>query len=140
MLAKMHSCLIILFRQKSWRCQKSLARNNEQVEEDQPLMEAGLDSLGAVELRNALNEQFGADLSATFMFDYPTMAAMAAHIHAAIVQRTAIELDQAQGIPHARDSRQTRAPVNHTDVYDAVNSVLKDLAVAVLPDQVNLLL
>lgn len=101
-------------------------------------MDAGLDSLGAVELRNALNEQFGADLSATFMFDYPTMAAMAAHIHAVIVERTATELDHAQGSAHARDRRQIRASVNHNDIFDAVTRVLADLALAVLPDQVSL--
>lgn len=39
-------------------------------------MDAGLDSLGAVELRSALADRFAVDLPATLVFDYPTAAAL----------------------------------------------------------------
>ena len=50
------------------------------VPEDQPLMEAGLDSIGAVELRNAVSASFGIELPATVTFDYPTPHALAQYI------------------------------------------------------------
>lgn len=43
-------------------------------------MEAGLDSLGAVELRNSVQARFGVELPATVTFDYPTQSALAAFI------------------------------------------------------------
>jgi hypothetical protein len=43
------------------------------VEPDQALMEAGLDSLAAVELRNAVVARFGAAMPATLALDYPTL-------------------------------------------------------------------
>lgn len=47
-------------------------------------MQAGLDSLGAVELRNALMARFGIAVSATVAFDHPTPAALAAHVAATL--------------------------------------------------------
>ena len=41
-----------------------------------PLMEAGMDSLGAVELRTALGAKFGIELPATITFDHPSVAAL----------------------------------------------------------------
>jgi acyl transferase domain-containing protein len=51
-----------------------------QVAPDQPLMEAGMDSLGAVELRTTLNTTFNADFPATITFDYPTITALTTFI------------------------------------------------------------
>ena len=46
------------------------------VEADEPLMDAGLDSLGAVELRNALAKVVGMELPGTLVFDYPSSQAL----------------------------------------------------------------
>ena len=59
------------------------------VEPDVPLMEAGLDSLGAVELRASLGAKFGIELPATVVFDYPSVAALAGYLAPSVAQRTA---------------------------------------------------
>ena len=46
-----------------------------EVAPDVPLMSAGLDSLGAVELRNGITAKFGISMPATVAFDYPTLQA-----------------------------------------------------------------
>ena len=43
-----------------------------------------MDSLGAVELRNAVMAKFGITVSATVAFDHPTGAALAAHVSATL--------------------------------------------------------
>ena len=49
---------------------------------DVPLMEAGLDSLGAVEFRSRLSSQLAdAKLPETLVFDYPTLRQVKAHVH-----------------------------------------------------------
>jgi len=45
---------------------------------------AGLDSLGAVELRNTLESAFGVQLPPTLVFDFPTADAVAHCIRASL--------------------------------------------------------
>ena len=47
-----------------------------------PLMEAGLDSIGAVELRNAVSAKYGIELPATVTFDYPNVGELAQYLAA----------------------------------------------------------
>ena len=45
-----------------------------------PLMSAGLDSISATELGNALAERFDTELPQTVLFDHPTIGAVASLI------------------------------------------------------------
>ena len=51
-----------------------------EVSPTQPLMAAVMDSLAAVELRNAIGSTFSITLPATLAFDFPTLTAIADHV------------------------------------------------------------
>jgi len=50
------------------------------LDPDRPFTDIGIDSLTALELRTTLNQHTGLTLPATFAFDYPTPATLAAHL------------------------------------------------------------
>ena len=52
----------------------------EAVDEDAPLMAAGLDSLGATEVHRGLQAATGLPLPATLIFDYPTTSALTEYL------------------------------------------------------------
>ncbi|MET8704718.1 SDR family NAD(P)-dependent oxidoreductase, partial [Kitasatospora sp. NPDC004723] len=63
------------------------------IDADRGFLEMGIDSLTAVELRNNLNSGSGLRLPATVLFDYPTPAALAAHLRTEVVPEESSSVD-----------------------------------------------
>jgi 3-oxoacyl-(acyl-carrier-protein) synthase/acyl carrier protein len=55
---------------------------------DEPLVDAGLDSLSAVELNDTISSAVGMELPSTMMFDYPSVGAMSDFVVSQIQPRT----------------------------------------------------
>lgn len=93
------------------------------VGDDEPLMDAGLDSLGAAELRNSLQASVAMELPATLVFDYPTCSAITAFLSDQMVAGAAPSLSEAEralavssthvsrGLPSSRGSSGERVLV-----------------------------
>jgi acyl carrier protein len=68
------------------------------IGDDEPLMSAGLDSLGSVEFANVLAAKLGARLPSTLVFDYPSVNAVTEFL-AAQLAKTAAAAAAAAGVP-----------------------------------------
>lgn len=55
---------------------ESILGSADEVADDTPLMDTGLDSLSSVQFRNDLTRDFNVKLPASLMFDYPTITAL----------------------------------------------------------------
>jgi acyl transferase domain-containing protein/acyl carrier protein len=75
------------------------------IEDDRPLQELGLDSLQALELRAALSTLLARPLPSTLLFDYPTLAQLAAFL-LRYLGFTSVESTAADGGREAERERQ----------------------------------
>ena len=94
----------------------------------EPLVAAGLDSLGAVELRNSLEERTGLQLSPTLLFDYPTVDEVVAHLQTLVPEAHA--RDQAHlmeadlGYSQVQAQEAPSAEYLQQEVSEAVSAIL----------------
>ncbi|QDZ22814.1 polyketide synthase [Chloropicon primus] len=117
-----------------------------QVPIDSPLVAAGIDSLGAVELRNSLENVLGVALPGTLVFDYPSISAIVSYmapnttvqVQAKEITRGATRkeylhyiVDIASQLPYAREARKGTAcdaislvPVDRWDANEGHGSKL----------------
>jgi acyl carrier protein len=91
----------------------------EQVDPEQPLTAAGMDSLLAVELRNALQREVGIPLSATVAYDHPTTKALGSHIASLVLAKEATQCSLA-----GSDTLAVAVPDTHVETKsDSVRAV-----------------
>ena len=107
------------------------AANVPDLANDQPLMQAGLASNGAVAVHAALETAFNVTLPATLVFDYPTVDAIAAHVEAAA---TASEEEEEHGANATSHSAAAVRAFATTAVHDAVREVLELPRAADVPE------
>ena len=91
-------------------------------------MEAGLDSLGGVELRNSLSSAFGTELPATLTLDYPSIGALAAYLHGIaklIPASDAMEILDASDISDSLSQSIQASPVLPSCLVVMPNSVIR---------------
>ncbi len=81
-------------------------------------MELGIDSLGAVELKNLLESKFAITLPATLSFDYPTALAMANFI------ATQLESSRSLEGPKSLESNEEDMTIVQKVLMDIVKSIL----------------
>ncbi len=99
------------------RVAKTLGLGEGRVVDDrQPLRDVGLDSLLAIELRNLLGTAIGRTLSATLLFDYPTIDALTAYLLTTLYPEP---IDGAVSTP-------TAAPETSTNLVDDLSAMSDD--------------
>lgn len=85
------------------------------VPNDAPLMDAGLDSIAAVDLRSTLSQRLGTELEPTALFDYPTIGSLIKYLDEQMEPATTQEADLSD--EYSSDEVTNVAPKRLYDLY-----------------------
>ena len=91
---------------------------DETISEDTPLMEQGIDSLMAVEIRNQIGKTLRMKLPASILFEYPTLTKLSGYIIEEMFQK------DDQGNMTEDDVQNDSAPLSADDVLGEIESLL----------------
>ena len=109
----------------------SVIGDSADLEDDMPLMEAGVDSLGATELANALKSNTGLEFDSMVLFSHPTISQLVAHITHELQRSIDLESDapilQLDPRWKGLSSEELETQID-SFVRQAVESVLGDVA------------
>jgi acyl carrier protein len=95
------------------------------IDSIQPLNELGLDSLMAVELRNALGAATGQSLPATLLFEYPTLEALTDYLGKQILQLQ-VPLEQSHK-PQRQSESAELEQLSEDDLADLLSQQLETM-------------
>ena len=85
----------------------------ETLDPQKPLRELGLDSLSAIELRNAFESSIGHALPATLLYDYPTLESVSSHLAEKLIPEEANTGAQSESLRNGNhDNKITRESDN----------------------------
>ena len=90
------------------------------VGDDEPLMSAGLDSLGSVEFANVLSQKLGMQMPGTLVFDYPSVSAVTEYLTAQMLKQAAAAPAAAAAAPEDSDSEGAELALHDGDVAGAL--------------------
>ena len=84
------------------------------VDEDEPLMAAGLDSLGSVEFANMLGQRLGLSMPGTLIFDYPSLNAITGYLSTQLLKQ-----HQAAGAAAGPEQEEDDEELDYASDYSA---------------------
>lgn len=106
--------------------QDSSASSHASMGDDDSLMSSGLDSLGAMELRSAINQRFSIELPATVAFDYPSIRALADHI--VEQKRSSFASSRPAVTANVDHQRQVNRPESKNDTAELEREIMHRIA------------